>query len=547
MSTSFSRRDFLRAAGAISAMPLISYADTFKRLQGPQADDTTVTLLFTNDQHARVEPQTMRQNQYGGYARQASLIQKRMSEDKNPVLLSAGDVFQGTLYFNVYEGLADVALMNPIGYQAMTLGNHEFDKGPGAIAEFAKRADFPMLAANLDCTREPLLADLVKPSTVLEVADTRLGIVGAIVPSLFELASPGPNIQMKPLVPSVQAEVDALRAQGIDKVILLTHLGYREDLDLIREIRGAQLVIGGHSHTLLGQYDNSDFPGSMGPYPTQTRNAEGKPAVVLQAWCWGLLLGRCQVTFDGHGDLKSWSNELPFVVDSALPEEPAIANFVAAFRRPIVAVANAPVAEAPNGIPTGNTRRGESLMANVIADAQLEATKQSGSVAALMNAGGVRGSCEPGTITYGSAITVQPFNNTLVVLELKGSELRAALEHGLSRLPNAGGLLHVSKGFKYVGDITRPEGSRLVEAKLHGEEIDPNATYTVTINSFIANGGDGHETLKNAPGKRVDTGLLDIDALVDYLKAHSPIDPKPEDRLRIIGAEAVDVYSSLYW
>ena len=161
----------------------------------------TVTFLHTNDLHSHVEPVKIKGVELGGYARQATLIKKFRNESPNPILLNGGDTFQGTLFFNVYLGLADVAFMNQVGYQAMAAGNHEFDRGPKVLADFARLAAFPILAANLDVSSDPDLKGLIKPSAIITVGTERIGVVGAVTPDLMDISSPGDNVKLKDLIP----------------------------------------------------------------------------------------------------------------------------------------------------------------------------------------------------------------------------------------------------------------------------------------------------------------------------------------------------------
>ncbi len=495
--------------------------------------DFTLTILHTNDLHGHVEPNRTRQFDLGGYARQATLIRRLKAESTNPILLNAGDTFQGTLYFNVYVGLADLAFMNAAGYQAMAAGNHEFDRGPAPLADFARLAKFPVLAANLDVSKEPLLKDLIKPSTVIEVGGEKVGVVGCVTTDLPTIANPGPNVTMLPLRESVQGAVDGLRAQGVDKIVLLSHIGFTQDLELAGQLRGVDVVVGGHSHTLLGRYPQQPFLTSRGAYPTVVKDADGKTTLVAQAWEWGKVFGRLEVKFDASGEVESWTDEAPILVSPLIEEDPTIAAMVAAFARPIATLKAEKVGSVTTTLPR-EAVDGESLMGNVIADAMLAKTVGMGSVAAFMNAGGVRSSLEAGDVTFGDAIEVQPFNNSLVLVDLTGSEILAALEHGASRAPQfGGGLLYPSAGTSYELDATKPAGSRVTNARISGAPLDPSKTYRVTLNSFTAGGGDGHEALRDAKGARTDTGFLDIDALVEFVKAKSPIAAKPEGRVKV--------------
>jgi len=498
--------------------------------------EVTITILHTNDMHAHLEPFTQRGREMGGYARQATLIKQLRATDPNPLVLCAGDTFQGTLYFNVYEGLADLAFMNYVGVQAMAVGNHEFDRGPAILARFAGHARFPLLAANLDVSADQGLAPLIRPSAVLEAGGERIGVVGAVPVDLMSISSPGPTIRVTDLVPSVQAAVDALTAAGVDKVILLSHVGYTTDLELAVKLTGVDVIVGGHSHTLLGAVPG--LPQPTGDYPTVLRGPDGGTVLVVQAWEWGKVLGRIKVHFDAQGRVAGWDDAAPVPVDASVAEDPTVRTMAAAFARPLAALRDQLVAHAPQGIATtrATLRHAENPMANVIADAMLAATAKGGSVAAFVNAGGVRAGIEPGPITYGQAVAVQPFNNTLVQLDLTGGELRAILDEALGNWPESGaGLLCPSRGTSYVIDLDRPAGSRAVDLVVAGEPVREGTSYRVTLPSFVAGGGDNHPLAKLARGTRYDTGILDIDAFVEFLKAHDPIAGDLEGRVTLTG------------
>ncbi len=483
----------------------------------------TITFLHNNDLHAHIEPTNIARKPYGGYARIATLLQRFRAQDKNVVFLNAGDVFQGTLYFNVYEGLADLSLMNLFAPTAMTVGNHEFDRGPAPLGKFAKGSSFgPLLAANLDVSGEPALKGMIEPSKVVEIDGEKLGIVGAITDDLLSISSPGPTVKVLPLEASVQKAVDALTAQGITKIVLLSHCGFGEDLQLAKKLKGVDLIIGGHSHTPLGIPALPGWPKAAGAYPTYAKGADGANIPVFQAWEWGKVLGRFKADFDAKGNLVKVTDNAPIVVDESIPEDPTAAAIIEALKKPIASLQNQPIGDTKVEIPRDRLPGGDRLMGNLIADAMLAATAKQGAVAAFTNTGGVRSSIDAGPITYGEAISVVPFNNTLVLLDLTGDELFRAIEFGVEK----GGQLIPSRGTSYT-----VKGGQLVEVKIGGQVIDKAKTYRVCLNSFTASGGDGHEILKAAAGKRTDTGMVDIDAFVDFIKANSPLDPKSEGRI----------------
>ncbi len=490
----------------------------------------TITFLHSNDMHAHMEGATIQKKQYGGYARQMTLIERFRGKDPNVVLLNAGDTFQGTLYFNVYEGLADLAYMNAARYDAMCLGNHEFDRGPATLSNFVKRAQFPILATNLDFANEPALRDLVKPFSILTVGGQRLGVVGAITPDVFDISSPGPNIKLRDLRMSVQSSVDELTKMGVNKIVLLTHIGYEVDKELIAQLHDVDVVIGGHSHSQLGTPALPGWTNPEGPYPTMVRDQQGRAVPIVQCWEWSKVFGHLQVRFDGQGHIVTILDAKPVVVDESIPEDGRVASLIAALQKPIASLQNQEVGFTITGLARGNA----NPMGSVIADAMLAATAKSGAVAAFVNAGGVRSNLEGGKITYGSAISVQPFNNTLVLLDLTGTELKAAFEESVADAAKTGGLLYPSAATSYTVDFSKQPGNRISDIVVARQALDLAKTYRVALPSFSAGGGDAHVALKNSQGKRTNTGLLDIDALVDYLRVHNPI-TAPEGRVRRMG------------
>ena len=489
--------------------------------------DFTLTVLHTNDLHAHAEGATISKQPYGGYARHITLINQFRKSDPNTILLNAGDTFQGTLYFTQYQGLADLIYMNYAKYDAMTLGNHEFDKGPEGIAKFVENAQFPILSANLDVEREPLLKGKIAPSTVLMVGKEKVGVIGVMTNELPFISFPGPNVKLKDMIASVQTEIDAMQAKGINKIIALTHIGIDEDAVLAKKLRGVDLIVGGHTHTPMC---NLPLPGGRQPagkYPMQTKDADGNPCLVVTAWEWGKLFGRIKVSFNAKGLITGFTDANSVVVDSTVAEDPFMKSTITALSQPILALRNTIIGQAPEGVANGNKSKGESPIGNLVADSMLAKTAQQGAQIAIMNAGGLRSNIEAGPVSFEAAISVQPFANTLILMDITGDEIRRSVELGAA----SPGFLHFSKGVKLVLDFKKPAGNRVVSMSLNGAEIEANKTYRVVTNSFLAGGGDSHTVLKESKGFRLDTGFVDVDALVEYIKAHSPIKAVAEGRI----------------
>ena len=199
-----------------------------------------LTILHTNDFHARFEPisrfdsgcgaeDNLEGKCFGGTARLITAIQDARERAGNSLLLDGGDQFQGTLYYTYYKGKVAAEMMNKLGYDAMTVGNYEFDDGPEVLRGFMDAVRFPVLMSNADVTREPALRGVIKKSVILEVGGQKIGLIGLTPQDTHELASPGKNITFSDPVPAVQAQVNKLGAQGVNKIIVLSHSGYEVD------------------------------------------------------------------------------------------------------------------------------------------------------------------------------------------------------------------------------------------------------------------------------------------------------------------------------
>lgn len=547
---SISRRDILKLFGLTGAASMVQSTN-----QAAAAGSTlTFTILHSNDTHDHLEPTTYTGKdaagkdfklQYGGVGRIKSVVDELKKSSLNPVVLDAGDVFTGTIYGMIYKGLADLAYMEAFGVQAQTIGNHEFDNGPSQLAEYIKNASFPVVSANIDTSNEPLLKDLIKPSTILEIGGQKVGIVGVTTPETPITSSPGDKVKFLDPVVSVQKAVDDLRAQGISKIILLSHLGYGQDIKLAPQLKGVGVIVGGHSHTPLGQYTGNGLPASEGTYPTVIKDANGKTTLITQVWEWGKFYGSLRLTMNGDGVPVSWKGTVVPVTESYKADTRLNATLKAftvpldGFRKTVVGSSSVVL----NG-ERGDVRKRETNLSNLIADANLWRTKNLGTTISLQNGGGVRASIQAGPITQGDILNVQPFGNTLFVLEISGAELKAALENGVSQWEaGAGRFLQVS-GLKYTFDLAQKPGSRITDvqigtAKDGFKPLDPAATFKIVTNNFVAGGGDGFEVLKNAKGARLDTYLPDYSVMSDYVQFLKTVDIKVEGRITILNEPKV--------
>ena len=504
-----------------------------------QAQDSfELTIMHTNDVHGDHEPQ---RDGDGGAARQATVVNQIRADVENSLLLDAGDRFTGTLFHVQYRGQDSVQLMNAIGYDAIALGNHEFDDGSEVLAEFVKGLNMPSLSANVDFSADPLLAGLVAPSIVLEVGGERIGIVGLTAPETEILAKPSEYIVFHyDLVSITQEQVDMLIAEGINKIILLTHIGYRADLEVAQNVSGVDIVVGGHTNTFL----SNQYSGALGEYPTVLESASGEPILVVQADTKTIYLGRLDVEFDADGVLTDWDGDA-ILLSKYITPDPEISDLIAEMAEPIAELRAMPVGETAIDL-TGTSPRlcriEECLLGNVITDAILDET---GADIALQNGGGIRADIMAGVVTLGDVLTVLPFGNLISTFELTGADVLAVLENSVSRIElddannpvvdGASGRFMQVAGLRYTFDATQDVGSRIVSADVmvDGEymPVDAEATYSVASNDYVRAGGDGYATLANNAINPYDLGSPLDQVVADYIAAHSPISATLEGRI----------------
>ncbi len=511
-----------RPATRLSLALAILVALTLMFIPTVSADEPiTLTVLHTNDTHANIQPcmATCNNNNLGGVARRYTAIQQVKAEGGNVLVVDAGDPFQGTLFFNYWQGQEASHFMNALGYQAMAIGNHEFDSGPPALARFIEDANFPVLGANIDASAQVSLTGLIEPYTIIEVDGESIGVFGVTTEDTVFISSPGPDVTFNNVTDTAQATVAALQGMGVNKIVALTHIGYEYDLALAAAVSGIDVIVGGHSHTPLGT-----MPGALGDYPTMVNSPAAEPVLVVSAWEWGKYLGRLDVNFDAMGVVDSY-NGAPILIDASIPEDPAIAADVALFYEPVQQLANTVIGETEL-LLDGNrpvVRSRESNMGNMICDAMLWKTEGAGSQICITNGGGIRAPIQAGDITVGSILTVLPFGNQIATLGLTGVDVIAALENGVSRWENTDGRFPQVGGIRFVFDPERPAGSRILSAELKNADgsfspIDPAEIYTVTTNDFMRRGGDGYNVFRDNAIDPYDSWAVMADSVIEYIQ-----------------------------
>ena len=507
-------------------------------LAAAQDDSYSLTIMHTNDVHGHHEPQ---RDGNGGAARQAAVVQQIRAEVDNHLLLDGGDRFTGTLFHVQYRGQDSVQIMNAIGYDAMVLGNHEFDDGSQVLADFISGLDLPALTANVDFSEDPLLAGQVDPSVTLEVGGESIGIIGLTSPETAILSKPSKTLVFEDdLIGIAQQQVDAMTAAGVNKIILLTHIGYGADLELAQAVSGVDVVIGGDSNTLL----SNTYADALGEYPTVLESPSGEPVLVVQAGTKTVYLGRLDVEFDADGLLTDWDGDA-ILLSRYISPDPDVAALIADLAEPLAALNSQPVGEttmALTGASPRLCRIEECLLGNIITDAVLDET---GVDIVFQNGGGIRADIDAGEVTRGEVLTVLPFGNLISAFELSGADVIATLENSVSRIQldednnpmvdGASGRFMQVAGLRYVFDATQEVGSRIVSADVlqDGEyvAVDPAAIYRVATNDFIRAGGDGYSVLADNAINPYDQGRPLDQVVADYIAANSPISVELEGRI----------------
>ena len=496
-----------------------------------------LVILHTNDLQGQLDPIIETVNgkdvEIGGLARIAAKVHEIKEKQQGVILLDAGDTIQGTLFTKIYGGEHIGEIMSKIGYDAVTIGEHDFDKGPEGLKKFIKASTFPFLAANVDASKSEFLKDTIAPSLILNVNDIKVGIFGLITPDAKVFAKTGEDIDITNPKDAARKVIDDLKPK-CDIIIALTHLGLADDRRLAAQVPDIDIIVGGGSKTKLSA-------------PVIVNNTYGGKTIIVQAKNQGRYLGKLDIAVNNQ-DVKLLNYQL-INIDSSITPDTKIESIVTTLYEKLKD--QKPVGETTVDLDAikSNLRTGETNLGDLFTIAVKEAFPEVDIV--FQNAGGIRGDeiIPAGKLTVAEVWGWHPFENTIVLVTLNGREVKEVLERGASNLPQSKGNFLQVYGISYTVDLTgKPQeinedntkvvnkGERILDVKVNGEPLDFNKDYRVAINDFMAGGGDGFVTFtKFKHNDMIFTNISLTDVVVDYIKKHSPIDIKADGRIQVQG------------
>ncbi len=473
--------------------------------------EINLTILHVNDTHGHIIPYQDKSadpdRQVGGAEYLAKMIeQERASNPDGTILLSAGDMFQGTPVSNLFHGRPVIEIMNYLHYDAMALGNHEFDWGQDVLNSMISSASFPVVSANV-FKRGGRHIQGVKPYVILKRKGVRVAVIGITTPDTYYTSKPGNLNGLTFVYPEkvLPALIRRVRAQGASIVIALTHDGLDSDRELARKVRGIDIIVGGHSHTAI------------------KNPVIESGTVIVQAGSNGIYLGVMNITFDpAKKKILSFTrkDELRLVSPASGAQlDPNVALIVDKYEAKVRTEFSRVIGTAAADLTRDSSR--ESDLGDIVTDAMRDT---SGAQIAFQNGGGIRSDLLKGPITLESVFTALPFDDDLVTMDLTGEQIREILEKSVL----SENMLQVS-GMQIVYDLSKPAGAKAASVEVEGKPLAARATYRVVTNDFLAAGGDRFNIFKQ--GRNISVGQPQRDAVADYIRKDSPIHVQVRNRI----------------
>jgi len=560
----------------------------------PEAKPLRLQVLHTNDHHSYFEGQsydlsldydptltgaeTVRVD-LGGFPRIATAIDEY--RDDHTLVLNSGEL-NGTLYFSLFKGEVDFKVFNAIGLDAYELGNHEFDEGEAHLAELLKTVNFPVIAGNVHPTTDsPLFGSDIAPYVVKEIDGEKVAVIGVLkVEKTQESSLVTDAVEFDDEITSVREHIYALKDEGINKFIVLSHLGYDFDQELAASVRDIDLIVGGDTHDVLDATGEFEAIGLDvdGDYPTVVNNPDGQPVYIVQAWEYAKGLGKLEVNFDADGVITDIGGNVELLVGENYQVQDASGAWVAAsgeqtaqingvidglttvrvaeesqaildilvpykaemesFKQEALGQVTQymPFERIPTPFQAGETPTG-SYAAQVVADAFLTYLPKAD--VAIQNAGGVRAPLEDGEFTVADAYNILPFSNTVVTIDMTGADIVKVLNEALDYaqgISASTGAFPYSANLRYDVVLGAPAGTGIQNVEVRDEggtwgPIDNGAVYSVATNSFTGLGKDGYDTFGEVqeanPEAFENSDVAYVVPLLEYFREELPDNTLP--------------------
>ncbi|KAF9023510.1 5'-nucleotidase [Hymenopellis radicata] len=458
-----------------------------------------ITIFHINDVHAHLDEfrstgtdcTDATKGCYGGYARVKDMVDDLRPNQENSLFLNLGDEFQGTLFFTYYGGEKISETINQLGFDAFVPGNHEFDRGDDYLAEFLTNLTFPTVCANINTNNTALNATIV-PYHIFE--QHNLAVIAVTTSTIPSISKPGAGTHFLDPIEVAQATVNEIYATtNVTRVIAMTHIGYELDMEMAQKTTGIYMIIGGHSHTLLG-----DMEGAAGAYPTIKQNLDGEDVFVVTSYKWGEYLGFMDIIFDAEGKVTEFVGA-PIHLDNTTAQDSELQAAIEEWRVPFEEYAAEVLATSVGVLDQTTCQAQECTLGDLIADATLayRLNLTEGADGCILNAGGIRATIDAGEITVGEVLTAFPFGNAVVDVEFTGAEVWKILEgivSGVNQWNNeeVTSFVQVSSTIRFTYNPDNAVGSRMISLNIANDTVTDATTkeYTIVTWDFVATGGD---------------------------------------------------------
>ncbi|CAK1590241.1 unnamed protein product [Parnassius mnemosyne] len=509
-------------------------------------------IIHYNDFHDRFEETTVLypvcdsndNDCLGGFARLYYEIHALLKEKNNTLLLNAGDVFQGTYWYTLMKWNVTQKFINLLPHDVHTIGNHEFDDGVAGLAPYLATLRAPVVVANIDTSAEPTLDGLYKPHVILKKKGRKIGIIGLATPETKTSSNPE-DVKFLDPVTATKKEVELLTKEGVDIIIVLSHCGLEVDKKIAKTVgENIDIIVGGHSHSLLWNGEVPTKEHVSGPYPiviTPDTNPDHK-VLVVTASSFSKYLGNITVFFDRKGDLVDFSGT-PVFLNRSIPEDPEIKALLKPYTEKLHSLVREVVGYANEDLLDSKCGSQECALGNLVADAFFDATNEL-KVSNLPHVSFIlrnmmRGSLAKGEITRGAIINTMPFSNKVFTFAIPGRYLLDVFKmcmtnYYVAKPFNGPWMPHVA-GLRLTMNLT--QGVSIVAQVKEGAEfkdLNPDREYQVSTLGFLVRTSSNEFEVLIRHGRNMTVVGKDSDILENYIRKTSPIIPVLDNRLTVI-------------